>query len=655
MGIIKTLDATLSNKIAAGEVIERPQSVVKELVENAIDAGATKITVAVEEAGLKKIKITDNGSGIHEEDLELMFLRHATSKIAEDHDLFHIRTLGFRGEALASIASVSRVTVNTCFDGEVGHQIKVENSKIVSRNLHAARIGTEMIVEDLFYNTPARLKYVKSLQTELGKITDIINRFIMSFPSIQFTLLSDDKTLIQSVGNGKLNEAMAVIYGMKIAKDIVAINGETGDYKVSGFIAKPEHTRSNRHYMSIFINGRYIKNFMIAKAIINGYHTLLPIGRYPIVSIHITMDPSLVDVNVHPTKQEVRLSKESQLMELIEQLIKDKLLGQNLIPKVNTNKKVLEQFEQQKFEYDHRIAHEVVKENQNLDFTFEPKNREHLDLEPSSDQFQRDDFSVARKSIESESNKMKDINIFNHPNPNSVVWDTRVDDNSEGTHINQHRDLELEDTNVKEQTETKHENLEHIRKLPYLEVVGQVHGTYIVCQNDTGMFMIDQHAAQERIKYEFYKNKIGEVSHELQSLLFPINLQLTQDEAMKFNVLQDKLSDIGVTLEHFGGRDYVVNEVPVWFPEDAKIMIQDLIEYLFEHQHVDLNKFREETAIMMSCKKSIKANHYLKYDDMVRLINELAQTNEPYTCPHGRPITIQFTTYELEKLFKRVM
>lgn len=255
-----------------------------------------------------------------------MFLRHATSKISDDHDLFHIRTLGFRGEALASIASVSRVTVNTCNDGKVGHQIKVENSQIVSRNLHAARIGTEMIVEDLFYNTPARLKYVKSLQTELGKITDIINRFIMSFPEIQFTLISDEKVVVQSTGNGKLNEAMAVIYGMKIAKDIVEINGETGDYKVHGYIAKPEHTRSNRHYMSIFINGRYIKNFMLSKAIINGYHTLLPIGRYPIVSIHISMDPSLVDVNVHPTKQEVRLSKEPQLMQLIEQLIKEKLL-----------------------------------------------------------------------------------------------------------------------------------------------------------------------------------------------------------------------------------------------------------------------------------------------------------------------------------------
>lgn len=652
MGIIKTLDASLSNKIAAGEVIERPQSVVKELVENAIDARATKITVAVEEAGLKRIKITDNGSGIDEDDLELMFLRHATSKISDDHDLFHIRTLGFRGEALASIASVSRVTVNTCKDGKVGHQIKVENSQIVSRNLHAARIGTEMIVEDLFYNTPARLKYVKSLQTELGKITNIINRFIMSFPEIQFTLISDEKVVVHSTGNGKLNEAMAVIYGMKIAQDIVEINGETGDYKVNGYIAKPEHTRSNRHYMSIFINGRYIKNFMLSKAIINGYHTLLPIGRYPIVSIHISMDPSLVDVNVHPTKQEVRLSKEPQLMQLIEQLIKEKLLGQNLIPKVTTKKKVLEQFEQQKFEYDHRNSEQVVKENQSPDFNVNPffSNEKSNAFDKASEVVQSEDYldsnaAVKASNIESDINNSSGDKKHEH----DQLLETKQDINRDAV------TFEPEIVKMTEDLPQQEESNNQSRKLPYLEVVGQVHGTYIVCQNESGMFMIDQHAAQERIKYEYFKNKIGEVSHELQSLLFPVNIQLTQDEAMKFSMLQEKLSEIGVTLEHFGGRDYVVNEVPVWFPEDAKSTIEDLIEYLFEHQQVDLNKFREETAIMMSCKKSIKANHYLKKDDMMRLINELAQTNEPFTCPHGRPITIQFTTYELEKLFKRVM
>ncbi|WP_414046542.1 DNA mismatch repair endonuclease MutL [Macrococcus equi] len=648
MGVIKQLESQLSNKIAAGEVIERPQSVVKELVENAIDAGGTKITVTVEESGLKKIKVTDNGSGIHEDDLELMFLRHATSKIADDHDLFHIRTLGFRGEALASIASVSRVTVNTCSDNEVGHQIKVENSQIVSRNLHAARIGTEMIVEDLFYNTPARLKYVKSLQTELGKITDIMNRFIMSFPDIQFALISDDKIIVQSKGNGKLNEAMAVIYGMKIAKDIVEIKGQTGDYQVHGYIAKPEHTRSNRHYISLFINGRYIKNFMLTKAIMNGFHTLLPIGRYPIASIHITMDPALVDVNVHPTKQEVRLSKEQELMTLIEQLIKEQLLDQNLIPKVNTKKKVLEQFVQQKFEYDQRVKSEVIKENQS-ETQFKKNHLEETNSEenlmPNHHKSEPINFISTENSHHAEERKM-------HLNESEAEDQSDSSENKKNEQVSENV---LRDSKGIDDTEETTSEDKVLRKLPYMEVVGQVHGTYIVCQNDEGMFMIDQHAAQERIKYEFYKHRIGAAGNETQSLLFPINIQLTQDEAMKFDLLEHKLGEIGITLEHFGGRDYVINEVPVWFPEDAQRTIEELIEYLFEHQSVDLNKFREETAIMMSCKKSIKANHYLKHEDMERLINELALTNEPYTCPHGRPITIQFTTYELEKLFKRVM
>lgn len=619
MGIIKTLDASLSNKIAAGEVIERPQSVVKELVENAIDAKATKITVAIEEAGLKKIKITDNGTGIHEDDLNLMFMRHATSKIEADHDLFHIRTLGFRGEALASIASVSKVTVNTCQDGEVGHQIKVENSEIVSKSLHAARIGTEMIVEDLFYNTPARLKYIKSLHTELGKITDILNRFIMSYPDIQFTLINEQKTMIQSVGNGKLKEAMAVIYGMKIAQDIVPINGETGDYQINGYIAKPEHVRSNRHYMSIFINGRYIKNFKLSKAIINGYHTLLPVGKYPIACIHITMDPGLVDVNVHPTKQEVRLSKEPQLMELIESLIKKELLNEDLIPKVSTKKKVLEQFEQQKFAYEQMSKANTIKENNEQSFDYHKHN---------------DD----RSSI-TEKNDVQETPSTVHATEQSNLF-------------SESKKVQTEQPVLKNETAPE-ANIN--RKLPYLEVVGQVHGTYIVCQNEDGMFMIDQHAAQERIKYEYYRERIGIVSNSVQTLLFPVTIQLTQDEALKINQLQSKLQEVDIQLEHFGGRDYVVNEVPVWFPEDAEGTIKDLIEYLLDHLNVDLNKFREETAIMMSCKKSIKANHYLKKEDMERLIESLSQTEEPFTCPHGRPITIQFTSYELEKMFKRVM
>lgn len=601
MGNIQELDIQLANKIAAGEVVERPASVVKELVENAIDAKATEITVKVKEAGLQSISVTDNGSGILEEDIPLAFGRHATSKIHSNHDLFHIRTLGFRGEALASITSVSKVTLKTCADNEVGHQVKVENSKIVEKTLTRAKKGTEIIVEELFYNTPARLKYVKSLHTELGKITDIMNRFAMSHTDIRFKLISEDKTLLQTSGNSKLNEVMAQVYGMTIAKDLVAIQGETGDYQVSGLIAKPEHTRANRHYMSLFINGRYIKNFVLTKAILEGYHTLLPIGRYPVVAIDITMDPGLVDVNVHPTKQEVRLSKEPELMTLITRLIKESLLGESLIPEIETPKKtkVLEKFEQQRFIYEQ--THPVIEEKKETVQEAQPAFIQDTVKEPEID--------------------MTEDNVSLPVTPNI----------------------------------TQAEEKQKERRLPMMEVVGQVHGTYIIAQNEEGMFMIDQHAAQERIKYEYFRERIGHVEHQVQPLLVPLTLHFTRDEAMRLEKHRTELAEVGIELESFGGTDYLVQAVPTWFPNEAEETIKDIIEYCLEHQKINLNKFREATAIMMSCKKSIKANHFLRKEDMARLLEELAFTSEPYTCPHGRPITIKYTTYELEKMFKRVM
>ncbi len=606
MGVIQELDIQLANKIAAGEVVERPASVVKELVENAIDADSSQITVKVIEAGLQSITVTDNGTGIAEDDLPLAFGRHATSKIKDHHDLFHIRTLGFRGEALASIAAVSKVILKTCADGAVGHMLTVEGSQM-EQSLTRARQGTEITVSELFYNTPARLKYVKSLHTELGKIIDIMNRFALSHPHIRFSLYSDDKMLLQTTGSGRLAEVMASVYGMKIAKDLVQIAGQTGDYEVTGLVAKPEHTRANRHYMSLFINGRYIRNFMLTKAVMAAYHTLLPIGRYPIAAIHMTMDPALVDVNVHPTKQEVRLSKEADLMALIEQLIKQALLGESLIPKIETKKsKVLETFEQQKFNYDQQQLTSAI-----------------------------DDHSVPDRV----SDGQKDI----PPVIREVPLDELLQDTA-------HYSAQSDSLTTESRVET-----ETIERLPYMEVVGQVHGTYIVAQNEEGMFMIDQHAAQERIKYEFFKKRIGNVSHDNQPLLFPLTLSFTNDEVLRINRHLDELNAVGLTLENFGGNDYIVQEVPTWFPKDAEETIKDIINYCLTHQSIDLNKFREETAIMMSCKKSIKANHYLRHEDMTRLIKELSQTSEPYTCPHGRPITIQLTSYDLEKLFKRVM
>ncbi|MGF2095959.1 DNA mismatch repair endonuclease MutL [Mammaliicoccus lentus] len=662
MGKIKELELSLANKIAAGEVVERPASVVKELLENAIDAQATQIDITIKESGIQSIRVVDNGTGIDEEDIGKAFGRHATSKIDNDYDLFHIRTLGFRGEALASISSVSKVTMKTCTDGLLGHEVHVENGEIIKQQPAKAKKGTDILVSELFYNTPARLKYVKSLYTELGKITDIVNRMAMSHPHIAFNLVSDEKTVISTNGSGRTNEVMAEIYGMKIAKDLVEIKGETEDYVMHGFVCKPEHTRSNRHYISIFINGRYIKNFVLNKAIIEGYHTLLPIGRYPIVYLNIEMDPILVDVNVHPTKLEVRLSKEQSLFDLINHKIKEAFRGLSLIPGTS-----LEKHQQKK-------SQKEIFEQQRLDF--EAKNRTETSSEnhsPTTPNFTNsinDPKPIISETEKSEPSsqwhfKPKENNSYiqEEQGAHHVEYEEQENKNPENEF-----NIEKEEPILREETEQtqydqdtyelppeQHETQDKPR-VPYMEVVGQVHGTYIIAQNDTGMFMIDQHAAQERIKYEYFKEKIGEVTNETQSLLLPLTFNFSRDEHMIIEKYFQPLKEAGIFLEPIGHHDYMVSEYPVWLPQvEAEEVIKDMIDYVLKHERVDIKKLREDAAIMMSCKKSIKANHYLRNHEMAHLIDELRETTDPFTCPHGRPIIIELTTYELEKLFKRVM
>ncbi len=658
LGKIKELELSLANKIAAGEVVERPASVVKELLENAIDAQATQIDITIKESGIQSIRVVDNGTGIDEEDIGKAFGRHATSKINNDYDLFHIRTLGFRGEALASISSVSKVTMKTCTDGLMGHEVQVENGEIMKQQPAKAKKGTDILVKELFYNTPARLKYVKSLYTELGKITDIVNRMAMSHPNIAFNLVSDDKTLLTTNGSGRTNEVMAEIYGMKIAKDLVEIQGETDDYVMNGFVCKPEHTRSNRHYISIFINGRYIKNFVLNKAIIEGYHTLLPIGRYPIVYINIEMDPILVDVNVHPTKLEVRLSKEQLLFDLISNKIKEAFRGMSLIPGTSLDnhqpkKSQKEIFEQQRIDFEAKRANEETnKETTKTDINnnFESQQHDHHVTEQPSQQWQfkpKENHSVLKENLFTQSEETESTEIDQD----------RASTTEQEAPIN-HNEQENFETNDVQDDQFQEEVQSDINtpRVPYMEVVGQVHGTYIIAQNDTGMFMIDQHAAQERIKYEFFKEKIGEVTNETQSLLFPLTFNFSRDEHMIIEKYLQPLEEAGIFLEPIGHHDYMVSEYPVWLPQvDAEEIIKDMIDYVLNHNRVDIKKLREDAAIMMSCKKSIKANHYLRNHEMSHLIDELRETTDPFTCPHGRPIIIELTTYELEKLFKRVM
>lgn len=645
MGKIKELETSLANKIAAGEVVERPSSVVKELLENAIDAQATEINIEVEQSGVSSIRVVDNGTGIAQEDLGLVFHRHATSKIVADNDLFHIRTLGFRGEALASISSVAKVTLKTCTDNENGHEIYAEDGKIIHQKPAKAKKGTDIQVDSLFYNTPARLKYIKSLYTELGKITDIVNRMAMSHPEIRISLVSDGKKLLSTNGSGRTNEVMAEIYGMKVAKDLVHISGDTSDYHLEGFVAKPEHSRSNKHYISIFINGRYIKNFVLNKAILEGYHTLLTIGRFPICYINIQMDPILVDVNVHPTKLEVRLSKEDQLYDLIVTKIREAFKDKILIPQNDLNhapkkNKVLETFEQQKINFEKQQSQ--IGET-SAPYVHDQKDKNH-DVESHKNNLD------STSSTNNESTEVSN-ELHNHIDDSYLQSQKEVLFDMEQNTSNEYEILNQQSNDIKGTvSQTPH------RRVPYMEIVGQVHGTYIIAQNENGMFMIDQHAAQERIKYEYFREKIGEVTNEVQNLLIPLTFHFSKDEQIIIDQYKDELDKVGVHLEHFGGHDYIVNSYPVWFPkEEAEEIIKDMIELVLKHKSVDVKKIREDAAIMMSCKKSIKANHYLKNNEMADLIDQLREAEDPFTCPHGRPIIINFSNYELEKLFKRVM
>lgn len=664
MGKIKELQTSLANKIAAGEVVERPGSVVKELLENAIDAQATEINIEVAQSGVESIRVVDNGTGIAIDDLGLVFHRHATSKLDQDDDLFHIRTLGFRGEALASISSVSKVTLKTCTDSEEGQEIYVENGEILNQKPAKAKRGTDILVESLFYNTPARLKYIKSLYTELGKITDIVNRMAMSHPNIRISLISDGKTIIKTNGSGRTNEVMAEIYGMKVAKDLVHITGDTSDYHLEGYVAKPEHSRSNKHYISIFINGRYIKNFLLDKAIQEGYHTLLMIGRFPICYINIEMDPILVDVNVHPTKLEVRLSKEDQLFELIVEKIREAfqdriLIPQNDMDKITKKNKVLDKFEQQKMDFEKR------KQQQN-DFqqqSFHDEVQSHEDREShepkSQAQLQYNTENMQDDDIQS---TIRETNVKNddYAQTQRALLDEMENHEQESIlhQNNQHETFNQDDKaqDIANQDIKGSVSKDASRRVPYMEIVGQVHGTYIIAQNEQGMYMIDQHAAQERIKYEYFREKIGEVSNEIQNLLIPLTFHFSTDELMIINQHKEELDKVGVHLEPFGGNDYIVDSYPVWFPaSEAEEIIKDMIEYVLEHKKVNVKKIREDAAIMMSCKQSIKANHYLKNNEMADLVNQLRETEDPFTCPHGRPIIINFSNYELERLFKRII
>lgn len=582
MSKIKVMDELLANKIAAGEVVEKTMNVVKELVENAIDAQADEIEIKLIDSGVKEIKVMDNGIGMDKEDATLAFSRHATSKLKNLDDLFNIESLGFRGEALPSIASVSNIELKTS-NGVEGTYLTLSGGKNMQVESSDLQKGTTITVKDLFYNTPVRLKYLKNLYTELANIIDYVNKMALSYPNIKFTLINNDKVLLKTDGSGDLRKVIYEIYGADITKKMIEISAENDDYYIHGYISYPEMTKSNRNAITTLVNGRVIKNNELNKIITDAYHTYIPKDKFPIIVLNIDVDPILIDINIHPTKMDIKFSKMDTLKSLVYDTITEQLTKLTLIPTISTR------------------TEEALRES----------------TIPLYKAFKKEEVVEANK-----------------PTYEEVTLDF----------------------SVSEQEETTEEEVKEEHKEPRIKKMiprGIVYSTYIIAENEDGMYIIDQHAAAERINYEKVLKSLKEKVIPI-DLLIPVKIELTANEFIVIKRNLDTLKEYGFLAEEFGMNTIIVRSHPNWIEETiAEECIRKVVDIIITKESFDFDQFVWRMASTMACRMSVKANDYLSYDDQVYLLEELRHCENPFTCPHGRPTIITYTKYDLEKLFKR--
>lgn len=593
------MDEVLANKIAAGEVVEKCMNVVKELVENAIDAKATSVKIELMDSGVKEIKVTDDGIGMDREDAVLAFSRHATSKVKNENDLFHIGSLGFRGEALPSIASVSNVTLNTN-NGVVGTEVEIHGGKLIAVNPSELAKGTSILVRDLFYNTPVRLKYLKSLYTELAYITEYVNKMALSYPEIRFVLTNNDKVLLKTDGSGRLLKVINDIYGLSVTKKMIEIKNENEDYQISGYISYPELQKSNKNAITLLVNGRVIRNLDIIRYITDSYHTYIPQDRYPIVVMKIDVDPILVDVNVHPTKMDIKFSKMDTLKDLITKTITSKLESLTLIPDA--------------------ILETTVDENRTrISTVYTPDRFQEFDENKKEEEFQEFEKMTLTFETQEETTPYQKNSIEDN-NPTSVT------------------------------TEVKKERIKKMYP------VGLVHGTYIIAENEDGMYIIDQHAANERVNYEYYLREMSNPKPITMDLLVPITLELTSNEYIILKEHFDILDQLGIGYEEFGFQTLLIRSVPVWLTKsNIEVALRKIFDIITVREDFRLDRYLDHIAATVACKASIKANDHIELSSMEVLLERLRSCENPFTCPHGRPTIITYSKYDLEKLFKRSM
>jgi DNA mismatch repair protein MutL len=658
MGTIIILDEKTTNQIAAGEVIERPASVVKEMVENSIDAGADQITVEIRKGGIQYIRVTDNGSGIENDDAEMAFEKHATSKIRKIEDLDRLSSMGFRGEALSSIAAVSSVELITkTANASIGTYMKAEGGQVVSISQTGCPKGTSLIVRNLFYNTPARYKFLKKDTTEAGYVSDIIERMALSHPGISFKFIQDGQERLHTPGNNDLLSTIYSIYGKDIAKSVLSVKYENNGVKVAGFIGRPEIARGNRSRQSIFINCRYIKSPMIVKAMEEAYQTLLMNNKFPFCVLTVTVPPESFDVNVHPQKLEVRFSDEKAVYSAVYHGVKNTLLNTSLIQTI-----------EHKGDYGPASDISTKKEIQATEYVV-PGTKQPNTVKTDQDGFIRtsknadnknraeDRIDLARKSIIDKSgaaikDKSMDFKV------NNIVYESvdEVKHEKEGADVNNDYHPVQEFNLFHQDTCSADSRNSAIQSLKEAKIVGQAFNTYILLQNGDYLYIIDQHAAHERIQYEELKKRLLEGENYSQGILEPLIIKLSAHE---FNFVMDKqqiFRKLGFDLEAFGINTIILRSVPDFYDE-CSFSLSDFHGILDSWMQNSAKKsgISDEVINMMACKGAIKANRPLLEQEIHGLVESLCKMENPWTCVHGRPVIIKIEKKEFEKKFKRII
>lgn len=668
MAKINILDDSTINKIAAGEVVERPSSIIKELVENSIDAGSSYISIEIENGGKGLIRIIDNGSGIDKDDVNKAFLRHATSKINTVEDLSSLESLGFRGEALASIAAVSKLEMLTkTEEALIGLRIVLDGGKIREKEATSANRGTQISVRDLFFNTPARRKFLKSNQAEAQAITDIVNKIAIGNPSIKIKYINNSKTIYETLGDGSIINAIRMIYGRDISENLIEIDYRSKYFSISGYLGNNNIYRGNRNHQHLYINGRYIKSPNISKKINDAYKAIIPINKYPIYFVNISVDPAKVDVNIHPSKLEVKFDQEEEILNELSDFVRGILLKSSLVGRYKNNSRGKDLYNKNSFAGFNSFSYSPQEVENNLTST---AIREDVS-NSASNQNTNESLRVQADMIQTPI-RLSDIN-------NDGIQDKKVQDryisnkyiqdkNSKFTDIN-NKDIEgksiegveLQKTYKEVDSKVEYQQPSFIEESPDrnpdfigLKFIGIIFDTYIIFSKNDDMIMLDQHAAHERIRFEMYMSKYKANNISVQMLIDPIIMDLDANDMDTVRKNIDVFSSFGFLVEEFGHRSISIRGLPNTFGEpESKRFIYELIDGLGKIDNIYDTKYDEIAEI--ACKSAIKGNDKISIEEAKHLIGQLEECSNPYTCPHGRPTMVKMTRYEIEKLFKRRM